>query len=381
MKIVYCLNSIRYLGGIQRVTVIKANALADIDGNEVYVVVTDNKEGVFTEPLSPKVHLIDLDINYYADDWKSKWNVLKGIFVKRKEHKKRLKTTLNEIQPDIVVSVGQSEKNMLPSIKGKWKIIRELHFVKDYRARQATNLFNKTLAWGGDLYDYQYKIKKYDQIVVLTHEDKDTNWKGYPHVAAIPNPSTFHCDTPSTQSYKRIIAVGRLSMQKNYASLIQSFRKVVDRHPDWTLEIYGEGEQKVALLTLIAKLKLEKHVFLKGFSSQVKEVMSQSSIFVLSSIFEGFGLVIVEAMSCGLPVVSYACPCGPKDIISEGKDGYLVPVNDEEALAEKICLLIEDEEKRKEMGKAAKAKAEQYSVEHITDMWMKLFNALLHERK
>ena len=109
--------------------------------------------------------------------------------------------------------------------------------------------------------------------------------------------------------------------------------------------------------------------------------MLKASAFVLTSIFEGFGLVIVEAMSCGLPVVSYACPCGPKDIISEGKDGYLVPVNDEEALAEKICLLIEDEEKRKEMGKAAKAKAEQYSVEHITDMWMKLFNALLHERK
>ena len=128
MKIVYCLNSIRYLGGIQRVTVVKANALADLENNEVYIVVTDNKNGIITEPLSSKVHLIDLDINYYEDDYKSRWNVLKGIFIKRREHKKRLASVLNEIQPDIVISVGQSEKNMIPSIKGQWKTIREFHY-------------------------------------------------------------------------------------------------------------------------------------------------------------------------------------------------------------------------------------------------------------
>ena len=113
MKIAYCLNSIRYLGGIQKVTVVKANALSEIPENEVYIIVTDNKEGVLLEPLSPKVKLIDLDINYYEDDYKSRWNVLKGIFIKRREHKKRLTSVLKEIQPDIAISVGQSEKNML----------------------------------------------------------------------------------------------------------------------------------------------------------------------------------------------------------------------------------------------------------------------------
>ena len=378
MKIVYCLNSIRYLGGIQRVTVVKANALAEIEGNEVYIIVTDNKKGVHTETLSPKVHLIDLDINYYSDDWKSKWNVLKGIFFKRKEHKKRLRDSLNKIQPDIVISVGQSEKNMVPTIKGKWKTIRELHFVKDYRMRQANNLFSKILAYCGDIYDFHYKIKKYDKIVVLTQEDKESNWKGFKNVIAIPNPSTFHCEKPSTQEHKRIISVGRLSMQKNYASLIRAYRNVADKHPDWTLEIFGEGEQKIALQTLILQLKLEKHVFLKGYTNNVQNAMSQSSIFVLSSIFEGFGLVIVEAMACGLPVVSYDCPCGPKDIITEGEDGYLVPINNEKVLAEKISLLIEDEELRKDMGKAAIMKAEQYNVNNITTLWMNLFYTLRH---
>ena len=376
MKIVYCLNSIRYLGGIQRVTVVKANALAEIEGNEVYIIVTDNKNGVITEPLSPKVHLIDLDINYYEDDYKSRWNVLKGIFIKRKEHKRRLKSVLNNIQPDIVISVGQSEKNMIPAINGKWNTIREFHFVKDYRLRQAKSFFDKMLAWGGNWYDFHFKIKGYDQIITLTHEDKETNWKGWKNVSVIPNPSTFHTDHTSFLSEKKVISVGRLTPQKNYASLIRAFKNVADKHPDWILEIYGDGPQEIELKSFITKLNLEKHVFLKGFSSNVKEVMINSSIFVLSSIFEGLPLVIVEAMACGLPVVSYACPCGPKDIISEGKDGFLVNINDEIALANKINLLIENEKLRKQMSNAVIIKSEQYSIENITSMWMNLFTKL-----
>lgn len=379
MKIVYCLNSIRYLGGIQRVTIVKANALTEIKDNEVYIAVTDNKNGVFTESLSPKVHLIDLDINYYEDDYKSRWNVLKGIFIKRREHKKRLTSVLNEIQPDIVISVGQSEKNMIPSIKGKWKTIREFHFVKDYRLRQAKTFFDKILAWGGNLYDFNFKIKGYNHIVTLTHEDKEMNWKSWKNVSVIPNPSTFHTDKTSTLNENKLISVGRLSLQKNYASLIRAFKLVVEKHPDWSLEIYGDGPQEVELSSLIDKLNLKRHVFLKGFSSNVKEIMTNASVFAFSSIFEGFGLVIVEAMACGLPVISYTCPCGPKDIITEGKDGFLIKVNDEIELAKKINILIENKELRKQMSNAAIIKAKQYNIENIISKWMNLFKNLQHE--
>lgn len=376
MKIVYCLNSIRYLGGIQRVTVVKANALAEIEGNEIYVVVSDNKNGVITEPLSAKVHLVNLDINYYEDDYKSRWNVLKGIFIKRKEHKKRLKSVLNQIQPDIVISVGQSEKNMIPSIKGKWKTIREFHFVKDYRLRQAQSFFDKVLAWCGNWYDFNFKIKGYDQIVTLTHEDQETNWTGWKNISVIPNPSTFETEISSTLEEKKVISVGRLTPQKNYASLIRVFKRVADKHPDWSLEIYGDGPQELELKSLITLLDLERHVFLKGFSSNVKEVMTNASIFALSSVFEGFGLVIVEAMACGLPVVSYACPCGPKDIITEGENGFLVEVNNELELANQINLLIENEKLRKKMSDTAITKAKQYNIENITSIWMTLFKKL-----
>lgn len=376
MKIVYCLNSIRYLGGIQRVTVVKANALADLENNEVYIVVTDNKNGVITEPLSSKVHLIDLDINYYEDDYKSRWNVLKGIFIKRREHKKRLASVLSEIQPDIVISVGQSEKNMIPSIKGKWKTIREFHFVKDYRLRQAKSFFDKILAWGGNLYDFNLKIKGYDHIVTLTHEDKEMNWKGWNNVSVIPNPSTFHTDKISTLDEKKVISVGRLSPQKNYASLIRAFKNVVNKHPDWTLEIYGDGPLEMELKSLIDQLNLKRHVFLKGFSSNIKEVMTNGSIYAMSSIFEGFPLVLIEAMTCGLPIVSYACPCGPKDIITVGKDGFLVEVNDEKELANRINLLINNDTMRKEMGENCIEKVQSFHIQIIIQQWMYLFKTL-----
>ena len=382
MRIAYCLNSIRYLGGIQRVTIVKANALADISDNEVYIIVSDNRGGRIVHPLSPKVHLIDLAVNYYQDDWKSKWHVLKGIVVKRRKHKKKLAKVLHEINPDIVISVGQSEKNMIPAISGRWVKVRELHFTKNYRWFHAHSIFSKTLAIFGDLYDYFYKIRQYDRIIVLTYEDKESHWKGYKNVSVIPNPISFSdIAANNTLEGKKVIAIGRLNAQKNFSSLIRSYRIVAQKHPDWILEIYGDGEQKYDLLQLIDQFDLRKQVYLRGFTSEVQRELLNASCFVLSSDFEGLPLVMLEAMSCGLPVVSYACPCGPKDIISEGVDGFLVPVNDEQGLADRICRLIENEEMRKAMGKAARLKAEQYRIEKIIPMWMDLFNQLLKEKR
>lgn len=380
MKIVYCLNSIRYLGGIQRVTIVKANALADVPGNEVSIIVADNTRGLLVHPLSPKVRLIDLGVNYYEDDWKSRWHVLKGIVVKRKEHKRRLAEALRRLQPDIVVSVGQSEKYMLTSIPGNWVRIRELHFLTTYRKIQAHTFKEKVSAACSDFYDYAYKIKQYDKVV-LTQEDKETNWDGSDRIAVIPNPATFVSGVTAPLTAHKIITTGRLEAQKNYASLIRAFRMVADKHPDWVLEIYGEGSQRKKLEALIKELRLDTSVLLKGYTSHVQAALAAASCFVLSSVFEGFGLVIVEAMAVGLPVISYACPCGPKDIISDGKDGFLIPVNDEKALAEKICYLMEHVEIRKEMGKAAQQKAKQYSIEHIVQQWMDLFNELLNKRR
>ena len=185
---------------------------------------------------------------------------------------------------------------------------------------------------------------------------------------------------PSPLTEKRVIAAGRLVRQKNFASLIRAWKEVHAKHPDWKLDIYGEGSLKTSLEKLIADLQLEGAVCLQGKTQEIFKEMTNSSIFVLSSIYEGFGLVIVEAMSCGLPVVSYACPCGPKDIIEDGKDGFLVEVNDEQTLAARINQLIEDEELRRQMSQAALQKSEKYKMERIIPMWMDLFEKLKREK-
>ena len=375
MKIVYCVNSIRYIGGIQRVTVVKANALADIPGNEVYIVATDNKAGPETHELSPKVHLVDLDINYYDRDQERSFLAGNMVyFAKCAKHKKALRNTLKQLNPDVVISVGMSEKYMLTSMRNRtWKIIREFHCEKNYRSKYATSLFGKIQGLVSDFYEFHFIDKKFDKIVVLTHEDKESNWQGWDNVAVMPNPVAFKCDEPSSLNEKVVISMGRLHHVKNFSSLISAFNQVVKKHPDWILRIYGDGELKQALHDQINQAGLQDNVFLMGFSNDMATALRRSSIFAFSSLVEGFALVIVEAMECGLPVVSYQCPCGPKDIISDGKDGFLVPVNDEYLLAERICSLIEDENLRRQISVAARIKAKNFQTGQIAKRWMELF--------
>ena len=381
MKIAYCVNSIRYLGGIQRVTVVKANALAEIPGNEVYIIATDNKSGPVVQELSPKVHLIDLDINYYNRNQERSMltNLIVGM-AKGIPHKKALSRVLCQINPDVVISVGMSEKFMLTSMRNRsWKIIREFHSEKNYRSKHAYSLFKKIQGKLSDCYEFHYADKKFDRIVVLTDEDKETNWQGWDNVSVVPNPVSFKCDTPSSLTEKSVISMGRLEHVKNFSSLISAFKIVAKKHPDWILKIFGDGSLRESLQNQINESSLQNNVFLMGFSNDMESALRQSSIFAFSSLVEGFALVIVEAMECGVPAVSYQCPCGPKDIITDGKDGYLVPVNDEQMLAEKICDLIEDESLRHQMATEARLRAQYYHVESIAQRWMKLFEEVVSE--
>ena len=379
MKIVYCLNSIRGVGGMQRVTVVKANALAEIDRNEVYIAVTDNKCDVQIFPLSPKVHLVDLDINYYdGDQERSKIANIIVYSIQRRKHRKVLENFLWELNPDVVVAVGGAEKYMLLSMKNRnWKVIREFHFERNYRLKHAKTLFDKLVAYTIDFYDFHFKEKKYDRIIVLTQEDRQLNWKGWKNVEVISNPVPFVCDEPSTLTEKCVSYAGRLDQVKNCHSLVHVFKIVAERHPNWTLKLNGQGSEFASLKNQIDDLGLKDNVFLMGFTDDVMSAYCRSSISVLSSISEGFALVIVEAMECGVPVVSYQCPFGPKDLITEGVDGYLVPVGDEQMMAERICTLIEDDELRHRMGKAARIKAKNYHQENIVQQWMNLFNELV----
>lgn len=380
MKIVYCLNSLKYLGGIQRVTIRKANALA-ILGHEVYIIVTDHaSSAIQIEELAKTVQLIDLKVNYYEYDWKSRLHSIYSSFVKGRIHKRKLKETIEKINPDVVVSVGQSEKYLLNNIVFDGVKIREIHFVSDYKVRTSSGLLSRLCAWCKTFYDYKINLRSYDQIILLTHEDYERFWIGSrKKVSIIPNPITVN-SIVSTLDNKVVVTVARLSLEKNLISLVESFRLVVAKHPDWILKIYGEGPERNVLIGKINELNLEKNIILEGYTDNVNTQLSKGSIYVSTSLFEGFPLAIVEAISCGLPVVSYESPCGPKEILKDTGAGFLVSMNDIYGLANKINLLIEDDIKRKNMGYNALNRSRLYTESLVMRKWIDLFDRLLKEK-
>lgn len=384
MRIVYCINSISHMGGIARVVVAKANALAAIEGNEVWIAYTDVDENR-PEPVSPldeRVHTIDLGIRYYARDRVSRLYRLKGCTTLRRRHKEALQKALAPVRPDILISVGQSEKYLLPSLRlpGRPALVREFHYARDYRTQAESSWLGRLKARLTDAYDYGLKIHRYDAIAVLTHEDYELNWSKSglrEKVHVIPNPMTGNPDVrPSALTEKTVATVGRLSYQKNHESLIRAWAYVAERHPDWRLIIYGEGELRPQLEALIGSLGLKDSVSLPGLILNPSQKLAQSSIFAFTSRYEGFGLVLVEAAAVGVPVVSYAFRCGARDIITDGRDGFIVGLGDEKQFADRICLLIENEKLRRQTGEAALRMSLNYEPAALAQMWMNLFRQL-----
>ena len=217
-------------------------------------------------------------------------------------------------------------------------------------------------------------------MVVLTNEDAKL-WPEIPNVKVIPNPVSFFPKYVSTCQNKQVIAVGRYFGEKGFDRLISAWSIVNKLHPDWHLKIYGDGFLRKQLQNQIDSLNLSESCNLEYPVKDIESKYLESSIFAMTSHFEGFGLAIIEAMSCGLPVVSFACNFGPIALISNNTDGFLVPNGGIQQLADKICALIENEEMRCDMGKQARLKAENYCIEHIGKQWEDLFTEVINEKK
>lgn len=219
---------------------------------------------------------------------------------------------------------------------------------------------------------------KMDYLLTLTDDDTDDYRNIFRNsnliVKKITNSIPDIEPIKASLKDKTIIAAGRLTEQKGFDLLIKSFSKVVEKHPDWKLKIFGIGSEKNNLLSLILKEDLYNNVFLMGATDNIQKELVRSSIYVLSSRFEGFGMVIVEAMQCGLPVVSFDCPKGPSEIIKSGVDGILVENGNIEMLASSINYLIENPNILLKMGKQALVNVDRYSTRNIGEKWESLFD-------
>ena len=377
LKIVYCTPALYMAGGVERVLTLKANYFAEHFGYDITIILTDGKGKPFAYPLSDKIKVINLDINF-----EKLWtcSFIKKIFVylkKQRIYKRKLTAELMRIRPDITISTLRREINFITSIKDGSKKVGELHVNRaNYRNFQTEDagVVKRVFArlWSYNLLTH---LRKLDKLVVLTEKDKKS-WKELDSVTAIPDPLSFEPSSVSHLAEKRVVAVARYSHEKGIDLLLNAWAVVENSCSEWRLDVYGDGDRE-AYERLIDQLRIDRsRCCLHGRTNDVERAYMQSSLFVLSSRFEGFGMVIVEAMACGLPVVAFDCPWGPRSIITDGEDGILAENGNVGALAEELLCMIEHPEERQRMGANAVIKSARYKIDRLAKDWQQLFESL-----
>ena len=370
MRILYITDALAVWGGIERVLRDKMDYLVG-HGYDVYVVTTDQGPHKIPYPLDNRIIVHDLGIRFHHQ---YRYRGIKRVlqfFELERLFRRRLKEKLLEVKPDIIVCIRVEFVSAIVDVKGTTPLICESHsmcYAKDFEQASRWYRFKLWLSLR--------KMHQVDMMVALTDGDA-RDWRRYcPNVCVIPNVVQLN----ETGKYsdclsKKTIFAGRFSKQKDIESLFEIWKLVHERHPDWELNAYGEGEQwqKYKELAKIADINM----YVYPPSPAIFDHYRESSILLMTSLYEPFGLVLPEAMSCGLPVVAFNCPYGPADIITDVVDGFLIEGRDINAYADKVCLLIENVDLRPKMGLSAIISAKRYDKTYIMPQWESLFKKLV----
>lgn len=362
MKLLYITNAINGAGGLERVLSIKASYLADKLGYQVHILTLNNIGQSLFYTFSPNIilHTITVQGNplQYAK------NYYQGI-----------RSMIALIQPNRISVCDDGLKGFfIPRIIGcKIPIIYERHVSKEIEMHHGFSFFRKNfikMKWQM----MEYLAKDFNAFIVLTDGNKK-EWSSLKNLRVIPNPLSFYPNQSSNLENKKVIAVGKQSYQKGYDLLLQAWQIVHNQHPDWHLEIYGKKEMNENLDTKAKKLGINKSVSLLDPEKNIQEKYLDCSIYVMSSRYEGFGMVLIEAMACGVPCVSFNCNYGPADIITNDEDGFVVEKENYKALAFKMVLLIEDKPLREQMGQLAKNNVKRFLPQTVLMEWDRLFKS------
>ena len=360
MTILYITDAFAVWGGMERVLADKMNYLTEQYGFNVCLVTINQGDHTIPFPLSSRVKHIDLHVRmhqqyaYHGIQRLVKRRLLTSLL------KAKLKDLIEKVSPDVIVCVKLDFVGVLNKVRRNIPLVVESHTLCNAEQFECPG-------WLRRLYIRRIKhhIRTVDIVVALTEGDA-SDWRKYnKQVSVIPNivhlnETISYCD----HTENRIVFVGRYTKQKDYDSLLRIWSIVYSRHSDWTLDIYSDCEIVASGIRVIKPV------------SNILEHYRNSSMLVLTSLFEPFGLVLPEAMSCGLPVVAFDCPYGPADIITDGVDGFLVKNRDINEFADRVCQLIEDKELRMRMGQAAIKSAQRYRADIIMPKWKELFELL-----
>lgn len=382
MKIVYVIDTLSSKGGAERIIIDKMNILALNYGCEVSIICCyQSHSDLNAYSLSDKVSQIFLDIPFYSQ---YSYSYPYRLFVKKRLHvqlKKLLTNEIGKLQPDILVGTSYFCADIISKIDCSAKKIIESHEPRRYTLSNeglGRSLFVK-------LYMLYYRRSYFrtvehnaDVVVTLTEGDA-LAWRKAKSVKIIPNFSSINVVRKSDGTAKRVVAVGRLEWVKGFDRLIKAWTFVSKRYPDWKLDIIGEGTLKAELKKQIQELSQSNYIEIHPFTQNIHEEYANSSILVLSSHFEGFSLVLLEAMRTGVPCVAFDCPYGPRTIIENNKCGFYVPDGNCRVLADRIITLIEKPELRRSFSEAALLRAEQFNIDSIMEKWKALFESVLEQ--
>lgn len=344
--------------GMERVLSVRANSLCNLFDITFITKAQGNRPDFF--PLDKKIHRIDIS--------------------EENSYREGLERCLLENKYDITVSTGGCEFYFLYKINDGSKKIFESHFSYDISKvwmGGVKNPIKRRILVELQKFRRIYIARHYDKVVVLTKTDCKKWGRWIDTVTYIYNPLTILSDKKTTVLNKVAMAVGRLDRQKGFDYLIDAWKIVSASFPDWKLFIYGEGGLKDQLQRQIEIEKLSSYLMLCGSTNDITSKYCESSIFILSSRTEAFGLVLTEAEACGLPIVAFDCPSGPRELMEDGGNGFLVrPVGNIEQLANRIIKLISDVSLRKQMGQRSLELSERFKIENISQEWIKLYNEL-----
>ncbi|MEU7483684.1 glycosyltransferase family 4 protein [Streptomyces sp. NPDC042319] len=383
MRIRFLLLNAYAVGGTVRTVVNQANALAAA-GHDVEVVSVHRHRAEPRFPLHPGVRLTPL---VDGTDPPSRWT--RPLAYRRRRRPSRL-------VPE--AEVRYDRFNRLTD----QRVVRYLRSLRDgvlITTRPALNLLSARFApasvvrVGQEHLHYSHHkpelareidrcYPRLDAVTVLTAADEDAYRQrlgdGGVRVVCVPNPLSEEGVPPlSALDRPLVVAAGRLVKGKGFAKLIKAFEPVARAHPEWQLRIFGAGPEHDRLRKLIHDRHLYNHVYLMGATQEFDQELAKASVFALASRREGFGMVLAEAMSHGIPPVSFDCPHGPREIITDGEDGLLVPLGDIEGMTAALTRLVEDHDVRRKLGGRAAEAARRYAPDRIRGRWEELLAELL----
>ena len=381
MHILYIYAEISIKGGTDKILVEKANYLVN-HGYDVTIVTESQMGKPLSFKLEDKVCHIDMGLDFGKQYIQGSFRRFLTYSSLMRKYKSQLKKVVNSQRPDIIISAMGRSLSLLSKMDYDGVKIGETHTTKAHLRslhlmEQRGGVFKviaKYMRWKMCRY-----ASKLDAMVLLTPNDAE-DWKSVVKTFVIPNPISFYPKESAALVNKQVIMVGRYNDAKGYDYLIPAWEIVHQRHPDWTLNVYGSGELRGQVIEWIHEKQLGSSIVMHEPVNNIMEKYMDSSICVLSSRYEGFSLVILEAMACGVPVVSFDCPYGPRNIIQNEEDGLLIDYLNYPALADGICKLIENEGLRVQFGTNARSNVLRFSQDSIMEQWEKLFRKLVNDR-